>query len=297
MKDRNRKEILAVFLVVLSATMWGCIGIFVRQLNMIGFDFRQQTVLKCLLAAGLLFLFILMKDRSLLRVRPKDIPWFLVNGACSLYVCFTAYSMATTLLPLSMAVVLLYTAPAFVMLLSVIFFKERFTVRKGLCLVLCIGGIVLVSDLTGRTLNFPLKGLGIGLGAGIGYGLYSIISGVILRKGYHPFTNVLYSFLVAGLVGCLKCDVFGTLRLAFSSGEALRWVFMSVLITCFPYILYTTALRYIKPSKAAILASLEPVVATLMGVLLYKEILTLSGFIGITLVFSGLVISNFPEKE
>ena len=289
------KEKLSVLLVLAAAAMWGCIGIFVRHQNALGVDAKQITSVRCLTCSLLILLLILATDRSKLKVNPKDFGWFLANGILSIYIFNTAYQASITLVSLSTAVVLLYTAPAFVMLMSVLFFHERFTWVKGLCLVLCIGGSALVSGIAGgMELNLP--GVGLGLVAGIGYALYSIFSSVILKK-YHPFTNIFYTFLIAGIAGVLTSDAAGTFRMMAGSAEAFLWMVSGGVLTGFlAYAAYTTALQYMNPSKAAILASLEPVVATLVGIFVYKEPVTLISGIGILMVFAALILSNLPGK-
>jgi drug/metabolite transporter (DMT)-like permease len=291
----DMREKLSVLLVLAAATMWGCIGIFVRHLNALGFSASQLTASKCLMTAILMFLLILFTDREKLKIRPGDIGWFLANGILSIFIFNTAYNAAITMLSLSTAVVLLYTAPAFVMILSVIFFHERFTWMKALCLVLCVGGSALVSGLA-EGVDLNTRGLVLGLVAGAGYALYSIFTGVIVRR-YHPFTNVFYTFLIAGITGLFTCNAGEVVHLIGSSGEALFWFLGNGLIPSFlAYVSYTTALRYIRPSKASILASLEPVVATLVGVFVYKETLTAAGGFGMLMVFAALILSNLPQK-
>lgn len=289
------KEKLSVLLVLAAAAMWGCIGIFVRHQNALGFDAKQITSVRCLTCSLLILMWILVTDRSKLKIKRNDFGWFLANGILSIYIFNTAYQAAITLVSLSTAVVLLYTAPAFVMLMSVLFFHEKFTWVKGLCLVLCIGGSALVSGIAGgMELNLP--GVGLGLVSGIGYALYSIFSSVILKK-YHPFTNIFYTFLIAGIAGALTSDAAGTFRMMAGSAEAFLWMVSGGVVTGFlAYAAYTTALQYMNASKAAILASLEPVVATLVGIFVYGETVTLTGGIGILMVFLALVLSNLPGK-
>lgn len=289
------KEKLSVLLVLAAAAMWGCIGIFVRHQNALGFDAKQITSVRCLTCSLLILMWILVTDRSKLKIKRNDFGWFLANGILSIYIFNTAYQAAITLVSLSTAVVLLYTAPAFVMLMSVLFFHEKFTWVKGLCLVLCIGGSALVSGIAGgMELNLP--GVGRGLVSGIGYALYSIFSSVILKK-YHPFTNIFYTFLIAGIAGALTSDAAGTFRMMAGSAEAFLWMVSGGVVTGFlAYAAYTTALQYMNASKAAILASLEPVVATLVGIFVYGETVTLTGGIGILMVFLALVLSNLPGK-
>lgn len=297
MKKSASKSFLAVLLVLAAACMWASVGIFVRHLDDLGFTSNQMTAIKGLQTAGLTFLLIWQKDLSLLKIHRKDIPLFLISGICSIFVFSNAYSISVTLLPLSTAVVFLYTAPIFVMIFSVIVFKEKFTLRKSLCLLLSISGIILVSGLTGNLLVLPVKGLLVGLVSGLGYALYTIMTGIILKKGYHPYTNMFYAFLIAGIAACLTCDIGTACRLTFSSASSAFWMFANGLITSFlSYGCYTIALRFLQPSKASIIASVEPVFATLIGVIIFHETLGLSGFAGILLVLCALILSNLPEK-
>lgn len=287
---------MSVMLVLAAAVMWGCIGVFVRHLNTFGFDAAQITTSKCLINAILMLILILATDRQKLKIRARDLGWFLANGILSIYVFNTAYSAAITMVSLSTAVVLLYTAPAFVMILSVIFFHEKITWIKGFCLVLCIGGSALVSGVAGG-MEMNTMGLLLGLVSGVGYALYSIFTGGIVKR-YHPFTNIFYTFMIAGTAGVFTCDMGEALRAAASSREALFWMVANGVITSFlAYVAYTMALRHMRPSKAAILASLEPVVATLVGIFLYGESVTMTGGIGILMVFAALFLSNLPQGE
>lgn len=289
------KEKMSTILVLAAAVMWGCIGIFVRHLSAAGFGAMQITAVKCLGNAGLMFLYLLLTDRRKFVVHRKDFGWFLANAICSIYIFNTAYNAAITMISLSTAVVLLYTAPVFVMLMSVVLFKECFTKRKGICLVFCVGGSALVSGImSGVDLHW--LGLSLGLVSGMGYACYSIFSGVIVKR-YHPFTNVFYTFLIAGIVAACSCDMGEACTLLFTSKENLVWMAANSVFTSFlPYVTYTTALQYINPSKAAILASLEPVVATLVGVFVYGEMVTWTSGLGILLVFAALVLSSLPER-
>lgn len=293
----NTKEKASIFFILCAASMWGCIGIFTRNMTALGFDAMQITALRCLLNACMVGIYILLTDKSKLKIRKKDLRLFLANGILSIFIFNFAYNKAITMISLSMAVVLLYTAPVFVMILSVIVFKEKFTLKKGICLVLCLSGSALASGLAGGGIQVNVPGILTGLISGFGYALYSIFTGVIVRK-YHPFTNIFYTFLIAGIAAAISCDRKSAILLMTGSLAGFLWTLGSTVITSFlPYILYTTALQYTKPGKAAILASLEPVVATLVGVFVYHETLTLTGISGIIMVFSAIILSNLPDKK
>lgn len=80
---------------------------------------------------------------------------FLGTGLCSIVFFNICYFTAIQLTTLSMAAILLYTAPSIVMVLSILLFKEAFTPVKALCLVLAFAGCVLVSGLGVGKVNIP----------------------------------------------------------------------------------------------------------------------------------------------
>ena len=84
-------------------------------------------------------------------------------------------------------------------------------------------------------------------------------------------------------------------------GEA--WEFLSAslkfgfLSTVLAFCLYTSGLKNLDNGKASILASVEPVAATLIGVILYKETLSAREIFGIILVMVAIVMCNLTNKD
>lgn len=256
----------------------------------------QMTTMRCLVISLLTLAVILATDRSRLKIRLKDAGWFLANGICSIYVFYTAYQSAIARTSMPTAVALLYTAPAFVLILSIIFFHEKITGAKCLSVVLSIAGSALVSGIIGG-LVFEIGGIGLGLLSGLGYALYSIFSKVILKR-YHPFTNIFYSFLTAAIAGMLTCDFGGMVRLFSASHRTLAIALLNGLITGFiSYMLYTIGLTRVRASRAAVYASVEPVVATLIGVFMYNETLGIYGIIGICMVITAIIVQNVGSES
>ncbi len=292
---------LAVPYILLAGILWGCIGIFVRRLNVLGISSMQIVALRALAAAVGMLIFLLVYDRKLLKIRWKDLWCFLGTGLCSILFFNFCYFKAVTLTTMSVASVLLYTAPAFVMVLSFFLFKEKITVRKICALVMTVAGCALVTGLLGIGTNglsvgispesITLSGLLYGLGAGIGYALYSIFSRFAMEKGYHTFTIIFYTFLIT-FVGCLFfTDVRPVGKLLVSSPKNLFFcILFGLLATVIPYITYTIGLTYVENGVASILASIEPVTATLLGVILYHESMNFGNLAGLIIVLGALAM-------
>ena len=283
----TKRSAAGTLLVLLAAVFWGSMGLFVRHLQTQGFDAIQIT--SCRLTLASLCFLILAGAKGCLAIRPRDLPLFFGLGVGSILFFTVCYFTAITMMPLSTAAILLYTSPIWVMLLSALLFRQKLDARQLLALALAFGGCVLVSGLSGGGMS--LKGLLIGLGSGLGYGLYSILGSIALRR-YSAYTVTAYTFLIAALGSWLLRNPLHTLALLSPAPLRLGlFLVLTALVTAvIPFLAYTLGLQTIEARKAAILATVEPVVAALFGVLAFHEALTLSAALGMLLILSSVVL-------
>ena len=288
------KKKLAVLSVLLAGTLWGCIGFFVRRYEALGLSSMQTAALRITLAAIIFAVFVLIYKPKLYKIKLKDIWCFLGTGVVSVGVFTFCYFKSIELSSLSVAAVLLYTAPAFVMLFSLIFFKEKMTVMKGVALVLAVVGCAMTTGVIGGDINVTVAGLLFGLGSGICYALYSIFSRFALNRGYEPFTITLYTFIFASIFSVVACDIRPVIGVLTESWESAGFAVLFALVSCvLPYVFYTLGLKYISASTASIIATVEPVVATVVGAWYFGEALGVPfGYIGVGLVFLSVVLIN-----
>ena len=281
-------------MIIIAACFWGSMGIFVRHLGTFGFSAIQIVSIRITLAALFFALILLVKDRSGFKILPHDIPLFLGLGFGSILFFTVCYFTAITIMPLSTAAILLYTSPIWIVLMSAIFFREKMNGKKLVALALAFAGCVLVSGISGE--GITLKGLLIGLGSGIGYGLYSILGTVALRR-YSPYTVTTYTFLLAAIGSwfiCSPADMLSKFSAASNSTNLILFCFLTALITAvIPFLFYTLGLRTVEASKAGILATLEPMVATIVGITCFSEALTLLSGTGIALILAAAVVLNW----
>lgn len=286
----SKHSLSGPLLIVLAGVFWGSMGIFVRRLGGYGFSSGHIACLR-LTVGALVFSLLLSCGRGGFRLpAARDLPLFLGLGLGSV-MCFTVcYFRAIEIMPLSTAAILLYTSPVWVMLMSALFFRERLTLRKLLALALAFAGCVLVSGVSRGGLT-PY-GLLVGLGAGVGYALYSILGTVALRR-YPPLVVTTWTFLFAALGSLLLCDLPGLLRnLRDQACVELLWLIpaTAVITAVVPYLAYTKGLHTTEPGRAAVLATVEPVVATLLGMLVFHERLRPGAALGVLLVLAAIVL-------
>lgn len=288
----------APFLVAAASVLWGVLPLFVRTLNEAGFSAMEIV---CVRAYGsVLFLFpgLLVVQRSLLKVKLRDCWCFVGTGIFSIVFFSYCYFRNVEVSSAAFASILMYTSPVWVTLLSMLFFKEKLNRRKGLALMMALAGCVLVSGITGGPGAVSVYGVLLGLGSGIGYGLYSIFGRFALNRSYHPMTVTAYTFLFA-CAGVLPFVNVPSIISRFVARPALLLpaLSMALFTTAMSFSLYTLGLKHMEPGRAAVLATLEPMVSTLVGAVLYKETLTIVMAAGIVLVLvSSILIGSTPGK-
>ena len=290
---------LAPFYVILAGCLWGSMGLFVRRLGAMGLDSMEIVELRSLLAVALLFTVTAIRNPRQLKVTKRNLIPLGCSGVFSIIFFNYCYFSTIRLLNLSAAAILLYTAPIFVMLLSIPLFHEKLTARKLLALGMAFAGCCLVSGIASAAQRLSLQGILLGLGSGFGYALYSIFSRVSLNQGLGSVTITDYTFLFAALAGVFLTD-FSQYAAAFSSFGiefVLLAVVYTVVTTVLPYLFYTAGLSQVENGTASILASVEPVVATILGFMVFSETPTFQSFLGIVLVLAALVLLSIKKKR
>ena len=285
---------LAPVFVLSAGTLWGLMGIFVRKLSTYGFSSLQIACLRILFGAALFLVISGCYRRELLKIKLRDVGLFLGMGLLSLLLFTVCYFTTINLASLSVAAILLYTSPIWVMLLSALCFREKITGRKLLCAAMAFGGCVLVSGM-GSASGLSPAVIVTGLLSAVGYGLYSIFGTFALRK-YQPITVTTYAFVFGALGAAVLCkpvEIIAVIASAPNPGGLVLLLAVTAFVTAvLPYLLYTVGLSHMRASAAAIMASIEPVVATAAGALVFGEGLTLSAVAGIALVLGAIVVLN-----
>ena len=289
---------LGIFFILLAGTCWGSIGIFVRRFNSLNLVSMDIVAVRSVFTVIFMAIFLAIYDRKLLKIRFRDIWCFIGTGIISMVFFNYCYFRLIEISSLSVAAVMLYTAPVFVMLMSAVLFHEKITPVKVVALIATFVGCCCVTGVVGSKVHLSLPAILLGLGAGLGYALYSIFGRFALERGYHSFTINLYTFLFAALACAPLVDIGKIFSVCTSSvSMGVFSVLCGLITTVIPYITYNFGLAGVETGKAAIIASIEPVVATLIGVFVFHENLTTGNVIGIALVLAAIVMCNLPGRE
>ena len=272
MEAQKKSARRACAAILAAAALWGVIGIWNRRLMAAGLSPASIVTVRNCGGMVLLGLVLAVRDRSVFRVRREHLKYFFGTGVVSVVLFTACYFSCQKLCSLSVASVLLYTAPSFVAAL-------------GLTLV----GCALVCGLFSGQVTVTAAGVLLGLGAGFFYALYSIFGRYALAH-YDSMTVTMWTFLFAGPASLVLLRP-SELAAAFSApGTWLTAAGLVAVSTAAPYLLYTWGLARVESGRASILASLEPVVASLAGTLLFHEPLSAATLAGIACVLAGVSI-------
>ena len=298
MSAASRDQIVGFLAVGTAASIWGTLGLFAKILYAEGVSFEALVAVRASLGWTAMLLFVLLRrGAGSLRVVRRDLLFLFPLGILGIGAFYWLYFFTVRESTVGTAAILLYSSPAFVALLAWIFLKETLGLLRLLALTLTFGGIFLVvGGYDPGTLEVSPLVLTAGLLSGLTYGLYSIF-GKPMAGHLEPAVILSYALGFGSLLLVLAAlPTFYTLVGLSSRSYALLFM-LAVMHTALAFGLYTVGLKRLDAGQAAIVATVEPVVAGAIGVVLLGEKLTALKGIGALLVLAGAALAQVSLEK
>ena len=284
------------YLLILAAgALWGTIGFFATILANLGMKAGPVAFFRVLSSPVILALALLIKGKgiSLFRISRRGLFSCMLIGVVSQAFYNVCYMNTIEQNGMATAAVFLYTSPVYVALLSRLLFREPLTGNKILAIVMNIVGCVLtVTGGVFSEMRISAFGLVMGLLAGFTYALLPILS----RTGAseeNPYTAAFYGQLFGALM------LFFLIRPYQNPGTEFTWQIILVLIgfglipSALAYIVYYGGMsRITETSKVPVIASVETVVAAVIGLVAFGQTLGAVKILGIALVLCSIAVMN-----
>ena len=291
------RKLIAHILLLLVNLFYGA-NFIVSKLVMPAFILPQAFILIRVVVTTVLF-FIVGRFWGNEKVAMKDYPLLI---ACSLVgvvinqeMFFAGLNITT---PINGALIMIMT-PILVMVISFIIGHEQLTWQKAAGMVLGTAGAFII--ISGRGLNFSSKtALGdffILLNAS-SYAIYLVIVRPLMKK-YHPMTIIKWVFLF-GLpwVVVMGRKQLGTIEWhSFTTSIWLAVVFVVFFTTFCAYLFNVVALREVHSSIVGVYIYLQPILATLISIMVGKDSITREKVISAVLIFAGVYMVSFAGKK
>ncbi len=286
----------AFLYIVMAGLLWGTSGIFFHLLSPFGFSPLQMTTMRGTVSAIAMILYALCGQRQLFRTTWKE---FLIFASSGVFIFGTAtcYYAAIQASSVSTAVILMYTAPVFVLAYSVAFLGEKLTPLKGVAVALMLVGCALVSGIVGG-MKFSLAGVVLGLSSGLLYSAYNIVAKIEMSRKLNSLTATLYCFIVMAIVSLTFANPPQMVALTRQNPAVIVPLILGIGIgTCvLPYFFYTLSLRDLPAGTASALGMIEPMSATIFSVVFLNEQLGVASVCGIVLILVAVLMLNKTES-
>ncbi|MDR0440525.1 MAG: DMT family transporter [Candidatus Accumulibacter sp.] len=288
--ETRLSELKSTLCVLAAGVLWGLLPLFVKEFAAAGFSPEQIVFIRVSFGALPLAVWLAVRNPALLRFHLADVWCFAGTGIGSIMLFSYCYFRTIESGSIALAALLLYTSPVFVLFFSILLFGERVTKRKFLAVGCAFAGCVCITGiLDGKTdmVSWPVVLLG--LSSGVCYALYSIFGKYALRR-HSSLTVTVYSLVFAAVGSAFLVPLPRTFALLADPAFFFLACGMALFCTLGSFGLYTLGLRGIAASKAGVLATIEPVVATLLGILVFHEQAALTTFAGMALIIGATLL-------
>ena len=281
--------------LIASMTVFGTIGIFVKYIPI------PSSIIAMIRGfIGMIFWVAVISARrseiSWGLIKKKFIPLFFSSTFIGInwILLFEAYRYTTV----ATATLCYYMAPIFVTIASPFILKEKLTLKKGLCVLTALVGMVFVSGIVGSgSLHINAAGILCGIGAAFFYACVILLNKHL--KDISPYDMTMTQLFAASAVilpyTLLTADI-STVSLDTKAFICLAIV--GIIHTGFAYMIYFSSISELKAQTVAIFSYIDPVIAIILSALLLKEEMGMYGIIGAVLILGSTLFSelNFKKK-
>ena len=284
----------ALMMLVISMIIYGTIGLFRRMIPLSSgvIAFSRGII-------GSVFLILLKSgkgQRSSFSLGKWSMIGLILSGGLMGFnwiLLFEAYNFTSV----ATATLCYYMQPVIVILASAALLHEKLTIRKGICAIIALMGMVFVSGLPEQGIpeQGELKGILLGLGAAVLYAAVVLMNKSI--KGVGTYEKTIVQLLASAVVLIPYLVITENLAaLRFTAASLGLLLLMGVIHTGVAYALYFGSLEDLPAQTAALLSYLDPVTAILLSLLLLREPMTAFSALGAVLILGAAVVSEWKGQ-
>lgn len=295
-KGTDRTTASGAALVLTAAALWATFGLFAKQLYTFDYSAIEVASVRTWLGWGLVSIVLLVRRRSI-RIPARELGFFLLYGVGAFASFGFLYFATLERTSVAVAAALLYTSPAFVLLIGAVTGREVLSAGRIAILLMVLAGTVLVtgaahSIITGAA-ALSLEAVGIGVGAGFMYAVYTILSKRATER-HDALVTLFYMFGFAALAYALFAPPWSSVHQLNES-----WLYVAgiaLVPTLLAYGCFMVGLKRMNAGTAAMLASAEPAIAGLLAFLLLGETLSVDRIIGMVLIVAAAMMLARAER-
>lgn len=295
----NNKE-KGISLVLVATFFWGIMGISSRILYEAGLGTMFIAFSRSFLSAICFLIWVLITDKKILKIDIKGLAVSALYGIGTFSLCFIGYNLSVEYIPISVATVLMFTNSIWVTIFGVVFFCEKFNIKKLTVIIITLVGCIMVSNMSLGHCNMSIIGLAAGLGTGFLFAFQIIFPKFF--NDYKKDTLLVYGYIFASIFLGLFTDFKESLNIIVKSSNIgiviLNILSIGILSTFISNTFYIKSTEYIEASVTSILASMEPVLSSIFAFFIFGEVLNSKQVFGaILIIIAAIVLELNLDKE
>lgn len=292
MKDQT-KAIIYLALATLAFSSMELAGKFVVQLSSLQVTFLRFSI------GSLALLPFAIRDarRRQVKMTWGDVSWLAILGVCNIVVAMVLLQKAVTMIPASLAAVIISSNPIFVVIFAALILKEKISGKTIVGLAFGVLGLTIVTDIFNSVSNINQTGLLSAIGAAFFFGLYTVLSKRTIGRLGGMLTN-LGSFTLGSLVLLVIMLLQGEPVLqGLDQTTILPILYLAFVVTAGAYIFFLKGLSYVEASKGAVIFFFKPVVASILAMVILHEVIGWNVVLGTLFVISGSALMILKKKS
>lgn len=292
--NKTNKRPVGIIATIASASLFGCMPLFVKIVAACGVNSLMITFLRFALSLPAIYLFLKWRHipLSITKEEFKKLLIISIAGYCSTPVLlFASYNY----IPSGVATTIHFCYPAFTILGCIVFLKHRPEPGKLFSVLLCMTGILLFYNGGGSSDNAFL-GILLAFLSGITYSFYVIYLEASGLQQMPTFKTIFYMQLIASLILCIIALCTKSFTLTLTKDAWAVMLFMAIALTFISVYGFQIGVKYLGPSSATILSTFEPITSLIIGVWLLNETLYPKNLLGcVAIILATIIIGKIKD--
>lgn len=296
-KTMNRGQMIRGYLLVIfSAAIFGCMPLMVKSIYADGMNALSVVLFRNLLSLPVVGILAYCRNGGL-RIPAKALPSIASIGIMGCCVAPVLLFSSYVFIASGTASVLHFVYPAAVVLGGILFYREKATAGNLICMLICVAGMALFYT-PGEPLDW--RGVILAVVSGFAYAAYILQLSHFRYPEISGFLLNFYIFLINSLVMLVICAASGMVTVPSSPGIWVLCFFFAIVINVCAVAMFQWGTRIIGGQQAAILSTMEPITGVFVGILVFREAMTLRTALGSVLVLLAsilIVVSNMHSGK
>jgi drug/metabolite transporter (DMT)-like permease len=293
----NTRNPLFIYIpVVIAMVFWSFSFIWYKQV-FVYYDPITLIVFRLLIAVPLLFI-ISISFRRMQRLNRKHISWFLLLGFFEPFLYFIGECYGVNMISPTLASIIISLIPMLAPIPARFLFRERFTFTNYIGLIISVAGVILVIIGESNVKVYALAGVLLMLLAVFSAVCHSIFVRKLLEY-YNTFTIVTYQSTIGLFYFIPLCCFMGLSRFLHTHHSlemVLPVIKLAVFASTFAFLLFVYSIQHLGMARTNAFVNLIPVFTAILSYVILKERFSIIKILGIAVVITGLVFSQYNQS-